>query len=87
MPPPSTCHPPYLQAFSLAGKVAFVAGAARGLGLRIAAALAVSGAHVVLNGRDPVALERAVNSSPMRGTKPRSGLRRSRFSRNWARLR
>ena len=39
-----------------------MAGSARGLGFSIAAAMAGSGAHVVLNGRDPVALEKAVQT-------------------------
>ncbi|MFQ6689195.1 gluconate 5-dehydrogenase, partial [Bordetella pertussis] len=37
---------PYLQRFALSGQVALVTGSARGLGLRIAQALAGSGAHV-----------------------------------------
>ena len=43
--------------FSLAGRVALVTGAARGLGAAIAAALAQAGARVVLGGRDRVALQ------------------------------
>jgi gluconate 5-dehydrogenase len=39
------------QIFSLAGKVALVTGASRGLGRAMAAALARCGAHVVVNGR------------------------------------
>ncbi len=38
--------------FSLAGKVALVTGAARGLGFEIAKALAGAGASVTINGRD-----------------------------------
>jgi len=41
-----------LPAFNLQGRTALVTGASRGLGLGMAHALAVSGAHVVLNGRD-----------------------------------
>jgi gluconate 5-dehydrogenase len=51
-----------LQSFSLAGKVALVTGASRGLGLAIADAMARLGAHVVLNGRDAAALTRARQS-------------------------
>jgi 3-hydroxybutyrate dehydrogenase len=46
----------------LSGRVALVTGAARGLGLAIAAGLARAGALVVLNGRDPAALEQAKRS-------------------------
>lgn len=42
--------------FSLAGKVALVTGASRGLGWAIAEALARNGATVILNGRDPSTL-------------------------------
>lgn len=52
--------PPYLSAFSLAGQVALVTGSGRGLGLEIARALAGSGAHVLLNGRDATVLEARV---------------------------
>ena len=45
--------------FDLTGKVALVTGAARGLGYEIARGLARSGARVLLNGRDPDALDRA----------------------------
>lgn len=48
--------------FSLAGRAALVTGAGRGLGFEIARGLAAAGAVVHLNGRDPVALERAVTS-------------------------
>jgi gluconate 5-dehydrogenase len=41
----------------LSGRIALVTGAARGLGLAIANGLAGAGAMVVLNGRDPAALE------------------------------
>ncbi|HEY0834698.1 MAG TPA: SDR family oxidoreductase [Azospirillum sp.] len=43
--------------FSLAGRTALVTGAARGLGLAMARALAEAGAHVVLNDIDAEALE------------------------------
>jgi gluconate 5-dehydrogenase len=45
--------------FDLAGRVALVTGAARGLGLAIARGLFEANALVVLNGRDRGALERA----------------------------
>ncbi len=41
----------------LTGQVALVTGASRGIGAAIAEALADAGAHVVLTGRDPRALE------------------------------
>lgn len=50
-------HLPYLSQFSLEGRVALVTGSGRGLGLEIARAMAGSGAHVLLNGRDAGRLE------------------------------
>jgi gluconate 5-dehydrogenase len=50
--------------FSLAGRVALVTGASRGLGLAMAEALAQHGAHVVINGRHAAALETA--AAPLR---------------------
>lgn len=46
--------------FDLDGRVALVTGAARGLGFEMARGLAGAGARVLVNGRDPGALERAV---------------------------
>lgn len=46
--------------FSLAGKVAIVTGASRGLGFAMAKAMATAGAHVVLNSRDQAALDAKV---------------------------
>jgi gluconate 5-dehydrogenase len=48
-----------MELFSLAGRVALVTGAARGLGFEIARGLAAAGATVLLNGRDRTALESA----------------------------
>ena len=50
-------HLPYLSQFSLEGRVALVTGSGRGLGLEIARAMAGSGAHVLLNGRDAARLQ------------------------------
>ncbi|SMH62652.1 SDR family oxidoreductase [Azospirillum agricola] len=55
----TTATLPTLSMFSLAGKVALVTGASRGLGLEIARAMAGAGATVLLNGRDPARLEAA----------------------------
>ena len=52
---------------TLAGKVALVTGAARGLGREIADALADAGAHVLLHGRDHDALDKAVAMFAARG--------------------
>ena len=48
-----------ISPFDLSGRVALVTGAGQGLGLEIADALALAGAHVVLNGRQPERLEAA----------------------------
>ncbi len=48
-----------LDRFRLAGRVAIVTGAARGLGSAIARALASAGASVVVTSRDPAAAEAA----------------------------
>ncbi len=48
--------------FSLAGQVALVTGASRGLGFEVAKALAAAGARVALNGRSREPLEAAVQA-------------------------
>ncbi|MVW78686.1 SDR family oxidoreductase [Bordetella sp. 02P26C-1] len=52
----------FLQQFSLAGQVALITGSARGLGLCMARAMAASGAHVLINGRNPEATESAARA-------------------------
>lgn len=52
----------------LAGRVALVTGAARGLGFEIAARLVERGAHVWLNGRDETALNHAAERIGERAT-------------------
>ena len=47
------------NAFDLSGRVVLLTGAARGLGLEMARALARAGAHVVINGRDGARTEAA----------------------------
>ena len=56
-----------LEMFSLKGRVALVTGASRGLGLAMAEALAGAGATVVLNARDPAALDVAAARLRERG--------------------
>ena len=51
---------PLAPSFNLAGRRALVTGSSQGIGFALARALAASGARVLLNGRDPVKLERAV---------------------------
>jgi gluconate 5-dehydrogenase len=59
--------PPALHPFSLAGKVALVTGAARGLGFEMAKALAQAGATVTINGRDAGRLQTAVAAAAAQG--------------------
>jgi NAD(P)-dependent dehydrogenase (short-subunit alcohol dehydrogenase family) len=49
----------YLERFRLTGQVAMITGAARGIGLAAAHALAEAGARVTLTDRDPAALAEA----------------------------
>ncbi|MFI9488474.1 SDR family oxidoreductase [Promicromonospora sp. NPDC052451] len=46
--------------YGLSGRVALVTGSVRGLGYEIARGLAQAGARVLMNGRDPATLDRAV---------------------------
>ena len=46
--------------FDLTGRTALVTGSARGIGLAIASGLGAAGASIILNGRQPAALEAAV---------------------------
>ncbi len=55
------------QPFSLAGRLALVTGAGRGLGLAMATSLARAGAQVLLNGRDAARLEEPVASLRAQG--------------------
>jgi len=52
-----TRNPPVSPARWLAGRLAVVTGASRGIGAATAAAMAAAGAHVVLAARDPQALD------------------------------
>lgn len=56
-----------VEMFSLAGKVAVVTGAARGLGFEIAKALARAGAAVTINGRDAGRLTEAAEIARAEG--------------------
>jgi gluconate 5-dehydrogenase len=60
--------------FDLTGKIALVTGAARGLGHGIAVGLALSGASVVLNGRDASALEKAAEPMTRDGARTDIGV-------------
>jgi len=66
MSSPHTPLPALPLGFDLRGQQALVTGAARGLGLAMADALAHAGAHVWLNGRDPVALAAAAQGIAQR---------------------
>ena len=58
---------PYLQQFSLSVNIALITGASRDIGLEIARAMAGSGAHVILNGRDASTLASATASIQAEG--------------------
>jgi gluconate 5-dehydrogenase len=53
-------HTNFPRAFSLTGRTALVTGSVRGLGLAMARGLAEAGARVILNGRDPETVDKAV---------------------------
>src|SRR5437867_11842173 len=53
-----------LERFSLAGRVALVTDATRGLGLEIARGLAAAGAIVGINGRDPRRADEVAKAIP-----------------------
>ena len=55
--------------FNLAGKVALVTGASRGLGWAMAQSLASAGAHVILNSRDAAALKERAKELAAKGLK------------------
>jgi gluconate 5-dehydrogenase len=57
-------HDDYTARPELAGKVALVTGAGKGIGLEIACGLAGAGARVVLHGRDEAGLEAARSMIP-----------------------
>ena len=57
-----------LPLFSLAGKVAVVTGASRGIGHSLAAAIAAAGAHVALLGRDEKTLTAATTQLTAAGS-------------------
>ncbi|WP_105439965.1 SDR family oxidoreductase [Neorhizobium sp. T25_13] len=58
--------------FDLAGRRALVTGSSQGIGLALARGLAQHGASVVLNGRDPVKLQVAVDSLQNEGYEARA---------------
>jgi gluconate 5-dehydrogenase len=56
--------PPGVERFSLAGRVALVTGATRGLGLEIARGMAAAGAVVGINGREAARVEAIARTIP-----------------------
>lgn len=56
-----------IQLFDLSGTRALITGSSQGIGLSIARGMASAGASVVLNGRDPTKLKRAVASLRQQG--------------------
>lgn len=53
----------FLKQFSLSGKVVFISASSQGLGLAMAKAMALSGAHVYINGRSEQSLTAAVEQA------------------------
>ena len=66
--------------FRLDGRVALVTGASRGLGFAMAEALAAHGAQVIINARDPAAVDQAAGRIGGEAMPRRSGERRRRQS-------
>jgi gluconate 5-dehydrogenase len=66
---PMTAEMPMTALFSLAGRVALITGASRGLGFAMAEGLAEAGATVVLNGRNADTLDQAARTLRERGLK------------------
>ena len=68
--PPAQAFAPGL--FRLDGRVALVTGSSQGIGHRLARALALSGARVVLNGRDAARLDAALTALAAEGIEARA---------------
>ncbi len=64
-------NPHHAARFDLSGRLALVTGSSRGLGLAMARGLAEAGAEVVLNARDPAAVDRAIATLRAEGLRAR----------------